>query len=116
MIPLRQHDARRTDAALQPLGVGPVPAPTVPWANFLGRAAAAARSPNEASGRLRKSPADAEVEQHGGGHDRHDVVGFGADLEPAAALGEPPHHPVGGGEPVGAAAGEAHGVDPCDER
>ena len=62
-----------------------------------------------------KSATEAEIEEHGCRDDRHDMVGFGADWIAAVALGQPPRHPVGGGEAVGAAPGEADGVDAIDE-
>ena len=68
-------------------------------------------------GRAGREPAAAtEVEDHRGGHDGHDLAGPGPHREAAPGRPERVGHPGGGGEPVGAAAGEHHGVDALDER
>ncbi len=87
----------------------------VPWANRRGRAAAAARSPNVASGVLWNFPPTPRSKSTAAGTMGTTWWGSGSDLEATVAIGEPAHHPVGGGEAVGAAPGEAHGVDRFDE-
>ena len=62
--------------------------------------------------------AAAEIEDHRRRHDGDDVAGSGtrgADGEAERAFLEPGHHPVGGGQSVRAATGQAHGVDLFDE-
>jgi hypothetical protein len=60
-----------------------------------------ARRPNDAS---------AEVEQDGRRHNRHDLMRLDADAEPFVAVGEPSHHAVGCGEPIGTPAREGDGL------
>ena len=115
MIPLGKHDAGRTDPAFEPFGVGPG-AGADGALGELRRAGRSCRSLAERGvGSVVEPSAHAEVEQHGRRDDRYDVVGIGPDLEPAVAGGQPAHHAVGGSEAVGAAPGEAHGVDVVDE-
>ena len=76
----------------------PVPAPIVPW-----RTASTARRRRSSMSERRVGPviegACAEVEDHGGGHDRHDPPGVAADLEAAALLLQPRHHPDAASRP-----------------
>ena len=102
----------------RPPAPAPVPAPTDPHRRWSRRAPATARRPNAASGRCAEVAAPAEVEDHRRRHDGHDRGGSGirrTDGKPSDALLEPGHHPVGGGQPVRAATGEADGVDLLDE-
>ena len=93
VMPFGEHDARRADAALQALGVRAGAGTDAALATTLVVRGGRGRAPTELGvGPVAEAAADAEVEQHGGRHDRHDVVGLGPDREPAAALGQPPHH------------------------
>ena len=81
---------------------------------------ATARSPKPASGRLREVAAAAEIEDDRGRHDgtrrwAGRTSPGGPTGKPRRAFLEPGHHPVGGGEAVGAAAREADGVDVLDQ-
>ena len=62
-----------------------------------------------------EAPAESEVEQDRGGHDRHDVVGLRPDRQAHVPLGEPVDDAAGGGEAVRASAGEADRVDALHE-
>ena len=113
--PAGEHDARRADPALESLGVG-TGTGTDGALGELPRARRRCGSLAERGvGHVLEVATEAEIEEHGCRDDRHDMVGFGADLEAAVALSQPPRHPVGGGEAVGATPGEAHGVDAIDE-
>ena len=95
----------------------PVPAPTVPWRTRPGRRGR--RWParrTSASGRLANEPPAPRSNTTAAGTIGTTLPRLGADLEAAPALLEHGHHAAGGVEPVGAAAGEADGVDarrPC---
>jgi hypothetical protein len=52
--------------------------------------------------------AQVQVEEDGGGDDGHFCH---AGVEADAAFFEVAHHPVGGGQPIGGATGQEHGVD-----
>ena len=75
VMPLSSTTLADPIAALQRRGVGARAGADRALADALdGCAAGAARCPNDASGRLIEGASGAEVEDHGGGHDRHDVV------------------------------------------
>ncbi len=93
----------------------PVPAPTLPWRTARVVAAAVARRPNSASGWLPKRPPTPRSNSTAAGTIGTTWWGSGADREPAAALGQPGHHAGRRGEPVGAAARQAHRVDALDD-
>ena len=113
--PVGEHDAGRTDATFQSFGVGSGACADRALGDLGG---ACRRGSTPAECRVRRvveATADTEIEQHGGGDDRNHLVRFGSNRVAAIALGEPAHDAVGGGESVGAAAGEADGVDALDE-
>ena len=101
---------------LIPPHLAPVPAPT----RARGRAFGGGRRQGpaaEVGGRpVAEDPAPVEVEDHRRGHDRHDLAGLGADGKADAGLLQAGHHPVGGGQPVRAAAGEHDRVHALDHR
>ena len=75
----------------------PTPAPTLPQQ----RPAQPNRPPRDRTARrATRSRPDRQVEDHRGRNDRHRPAGH---LHTAAAFLQPPHHPVGGAQPVGAA-------------
>ena len=97
-----------------PPAAAPVPAPTAPAPEALpwrqrGRAGRS-RHPDDwrtrRRGRDRRSPPPAR---------RAPPRGDPARRAPEPATGQHLHHAVGGGQPVGAAAGEADGVDDVDQ-
>ena len=65
----------------------------------------------ELSVRSVRPGAHGQVEDHGGGHDRHRAAGH---LHAPAVLLEPAHHPVGGRQAEGTAAAEHDRVDVAD--
>ncbi len=56
-----------------------------------------------------------EIEDDRGGHDRHHLMGFRSDRHAELETLEMGHDTVGGRQSVGAAPGQADGVDPVDE-
>ena len=100
---------------LMPAVSAPVPAPTLPCAVAVGRAAADCLPAERSVGPVVEPTAAPEIEDHGGGDDRHDGTGVVADGVADLVGGQPRHHSIGGGEAEGAAAGQAHGMDLLDE-
>ncbi|GAA3058910.1 hypothetical protein GCM10020000_47220 [Streptomyces olivoverticillatus] len=104
---------------LRPPATAPVPAPTLPSATGAPR-----RGAGRGLGRLaaergaRAGPpvaAAAEVEEGGGGYDRHDLGRVRADPEAAARVLQPGHDAGGGVQAEGAAAGEDDGFHALDQ-
>ena len=97
----------------------PAPAPTLPSTTGAGRrpraAAAAAARPKLGSGRCRYSPPRPRSNRTAVGTMGTTRVGSSTDEVADAVLLEPRHHPVGGGQSIGAATGQAHRVDVGDE-
>ena len=93
----------------------PVPAPTQPDNGRSVDAAASARRPNSAVGRLPKSPPRPRSKITAAG-----TIGTiwpgSADGKADAGRLQAGHHPVGGRQPVGAAAGQHDRMHPLDHR
>ena len=105
------------DAALESTRHGPGPGPD--GAAPRCRAAGAVRRPRAELGRrpVAEASAPTEVEDDRGRNDGNDLLRLvvEADWKAEAAVLEPRHHTVGGGEAVRTAAGEADGVHRRDE-
>ncbi len=105
--PAAQAARHRTAATEQLADRGPGTDAHPPLAHRRRTGRLAGRAPHLGVG-APIGPAGTQIEDHRGRHDRHPRhVG----LEAAAPLLEPPRHAVGGGEPVGRAAGQQHGID-----
>ena len=106
-----EHRARRPDPALATPDDGARARPDDPLCDRPFGRGVERGGPGGGRRAGTERPAAAQVEHHGGGHDRHDAAG---DREPDARRFQAGHDAVRGGEPVGRPTRQHDGVHALD--